>query len=255
MNYSQEHPPAYLLENYSVDDVSSEEKKSLEEHIRACSSCQEKLDELSLAKQDLQKRISTRQFAERVADKVVTKQLLFTRPLVLATGLASICLIVFFAVWYAVSERSRPLPETRLMGADGISFVLNLGDETKVVQGQAKVAAQDVLRIRLVQARASYLAVVFIDQYGELSWYLPQTKNKAAVRFEVGEHWLPKSAIFDQSKLDECVFVIQSHTAFDAKQAASMLQKARIENRDTAIGDPSWLPDLKGLTWSCFTRD
>ncbi len=238
---AEEHPTAWALECHHAGDGEPVLRKSIEDHLKKCLSCREKLQALKEAGANFEGRMNragflaaVRQGVEEKLDEPLSKRRIWPWFAVAGTALAVMLL------WMVLQ------PQLGLLGGespDGIrikgdstlklGFFIEQDGKTELVDPQKVLHPGERIQFALTGPKGGFVHLVGVDESGLVSVYYPRS-DQSQEEFPGGVgRPVPGAVLLDETLGRERIFVLVCDQAMKAAQIKSRVKGLR--------------PDVRGL--------
>jgi hypothetical protein len=217
------HPSCLLLDAWTLDAASPDERGLLRAHLQACVRCRE---QLAAVRNDEQ--LFTREMLDRSLPKVLARARLQRWARLVSLSFPPALAAVVVLGLPRMRAPALPAPPTAseftLKGGPALEVVARRGERMFAVVQGARLKAGDALRFVVEPAALPYLLIGSIDGSGQASVYYPY-RGGASGRPGVGPRVeLPGSIVLDDSPGPERLFALFSAQPLDAATVTQALR-------------------------------
>jgi hypothetical protein len=229
------HPSAYELEAFSVSALTPSVADHISAHLDDCPTCAKAIEALGAEAVEFSRlHPPTRLFNE-------VERRGRRRRLALGGVLASTAALALVLLKAAAPD------ELRARGG-GPAVEVYLAHEAELrhlqtVDEPALVRPGDAVRVELSLAHRAWVAAFFLDELGAVSWYVPDQAGAQAIAVGPGTALLPGSAVFDDSKASERLFVVIREAPFSPASVAAEVSAAWRNHPSQPFTSNGWLPN------------
>ncbi|MBW2700889.1 MAG: DUF4384 domain-containing protein [Deltaproteobacteria bacterium] len=237
---AKEHPGAWALECHHAGEGESALRKSIEDHLKTCLSCREKIEALKEASANFEGRMNRAGFLAAVqqgmkeAEEPLSRRRIWPWFAVVGTALAAMLL------WMVLQPQLGVLGGE---GADGIrikgdstlklGFFIEHDGKTELVDPTKVLHPGERIQFALTGPRGGFVHLVGVDEAGLVSVYYPRS-DQGQEEFPGGVgRPVPGAVLLDGTLGRERIFVLVCEQAMKAAQIKSRVEGLR--------------PDVRGL--------
>ncbi|QRN95236.1 hypothetical protein JRI60_40160 [Archangium violaceum] len=226
------HPSALALETLAFAPGSEPRAPDVEEHVRACASCEARVAALREERARFLQARPARAFAARVVER--ERRVSWWRRSVWAFGVlpaavavALVLLMVPPRVLQPGAEGGGALP-VHLKGAPAVRLEVLVSREGRpavpVPEGTPLLPG-DTLRFRVVLPEKGHVFIANLDEAGHFTRYFPAGGTRGAP-LAPGEHLLPGGVVLDDSRGEERITLLLSPEPMEERDIEAALRGA-----------------------------
>jgi len=182
----------FNLTNYAVNNCTEAERSRIEQHLRNCSQCRSKLQQL----QDQQIRFLQKHPFEKVSPvepKGPGKQYFLRRPIHTLAAM----IILFFATGLFIYLHEKPAPSTRIKGTTALTLYAKTAEGKIETRTDHHYQPGENVQFAYSCAQNNWFILLSIDQSGTITRFYP-TQSDSSVQLPRGQLIpLPNSIILD----------------------------------------------------------
>ena len=241
---AEEHPTAWALECHHAGEGESALRKSIEDHLKTCLSCREKLESLKEAGANFEGRMNRAGFLAAVrqgledrgleerAEEPLSKRRIWPWFAVAGTALAA------FLLWMVLQ------PQLGVLGGkspDGIrikgdstlklGFFIEHDGKTELVDPKKVLHPGERIQFALTGPKGGFVHLVGVDEAGLVSVYYPRS-DQSQEEFPGGVgRPVPGAVLLDETLGRERIFVLVCDQAMKAAQIKAKVEGLRADVR------------------------
>ncbi|MFY0564268.1 hypothetical protein ACN28E_10495 [Archangium lansingense] len=226
------HPPARALELLAFAPEGTPRPPDVEEHVRACASCQAHVAALREERVRFLQARPARAFAARIEERA-RRVPWWRRPiwafgaLPAAVAVALVLLVVLPRVAPRDGEAGGELP-VRLKGAPAVRLEVLVSREgqpaVSLPEGEPLLPG-DALRFRVTVPERGYVFISNQDGAGQFIRYFPASGSRS-VPLEPGEHLLSGGVVLDDWRGEERITLFFSPEPLEERDIEAALRRA-----------------------------
>ncbi|AKJ00600.1 hypothetical protein ATI61_1205 [Archangium gephyra] len=226
------HPAARALETLAFAPEGTPRAAEVEEHVRACASCQARVAALREERARFLQARPARAFAARIEEKA-RRVPWWRRPvwafgaLPAAVAVALVLLVVLPRAVPREEETGDGLP-VRLKGAPAVRLEVLVSREGQPAvpfrEGEPLLPV-DALRFRVTLPERGFVFIANQDGAGRFTRYFPASGSRG-VPLEPGEHLLPGGVVLDDWRGEERITLLFSPGPLEERDVEAALRRA-----------------------------
>lgn len=200
--YREKCPPDLLLEAYSINSVTNDQKNSISAHCEQCSDCQQKLETIEQERSEFTKRNPL----PRIED--LSPVLGIPNWRIISVRIAPIMALLLIAIFF-FSPSPRNDNYIAMKGSFNIKLYITRNNHT-FIGSDGVYFSGDKLQFAVLSDEPVYLYIINIDQSGKTSVYYPDIDTPQIPIRNNQQTFLPVSITLDDYIGLERIFVFTS---------------------------------------------
>jgi hypothetical protein len=219
------HPAARALETMAFTPEGTPRPADVEEHVRACASCQARVAALREERARFLQARPARAFAARIEERA--RRVPWWRRPVWAFGALPAAVAVALVLLVVLPRVAPPLP-VRLKGAPAVRLevlVSRDGQPAAPLPEGTPLLPGDTLRFRVTVPERGHVFIANQDGEGRFTRYFP-ARGARGVPLEPGAHLLPGGVVLDDWQGEERITFFFSPEPLEERDIEAALRRA-----------------------------